>query len=65
MKILKRGIPPAEMIYRVKCRQCNSELEFARAEAQLTNDQRDGDYLTVICPVCGGAPTIDVNSYIK
>lgn len=52
MKVIKRGMPPAEKPYHVECRSCRSEIEFTRMEAKFTPDQRDGDFLTITCPVC-------------
>ena len=55
MKILKRGTRPAESIHTGTCCTCNTEVEFARSEGKITYDQRDGDFVTVKCPVCGSS----------
>lgn len=52
IKVIKRGIPPQEKKYNVVCRQCHSELEFVKSDAEYVYDQRDGDYLCLTCPVC-------------
>jgi hypothetical protein len=52
LKIIKRGTIPADRAYRVTCRNCETEFEFLRSEAELVPDQRDGDYLTSDCPMC-------------
>lgn len=52
MRVIKRGTPPSDRPYLVECRTCKSEIEFLRIEAKFTPDQRDGDYLTIKCPVC-------------
>ena len=57
MDILKRGIPPSERTYIADCRTCKSQIKFKRTEAKLTSDQRDGDYLNIVCPVCGAGIT--------
>lgn len=52
MKILQRGLMPGEKTYRTVCRSCMSHIEFEQREAEIVRDQRDGDYVTVKCPVC-------------
>jgi endogenous inhibitor of DNA gyrase (YacG/DUF329 family) len=52
MKILKRGKRPEDKVYRAECNNCGTEVEFKYTEAKHTFDQRDGDFLTVKCPVC-------------
>jgi hypothetical protein len=52
MRIIKEGIDPLEMIYRATCTYCKTEIEFARKEANVTYDQREGDWLSVQCPLC-------------
>ena len=53
MKILKKGNKPEDRVYRNTCSNCRSELEFFAHETQLVSDQRDGNYFTIKCPVCG------------
>jgi len=53
VEIIKKGTPPAEQEYTATCRNCESVLRFKRGEAKFTGDQRDGDFLTITCPVCG------------
>ena len=52
MKIIERGQHPKQKLYTVCCRQCQTKFEFERHEAEVTYDQRDGDFITVACPVC-------------
>jgi len=52
MIIIKRGTIPAERIYEATCRVCNTEVSFLQKEAKINYDQRDGNYLTIKCPVC-------------
>jgi RNase P subunit RPR2 len=53
MKILKEGKRPEDTVHRGTCNRCNTEFEFVRSEGTVTNDQRDGDFVSVDCPVCG------------
>lgn len=59
VKIIKRGLIPEERIHYVTCRHCRSELSFNEGEANRTSDQRDGDFFTIKCPVCGRSVTKD------
>lgn len=60
MKVITRGVLPSEQIHRITCSTCNSELEFTRAEGTITRDQRDGDFITVTCPVCDKKTSADL-----
>lgn len=53
MKILKEGKRPEATVHRGTCNWCDTEIEFARHEGTVTHDQREGDYVSVDCPVCG------------
>jgi len=53
MKIIKKGNIPDEKIYQAKCYNCKTEIEFVQKEGVVTRDQRDGDFITVQCPLCG------------
>lgn len=53
MKILKEGKRPEDAVHRGTCTRCTTEIEFARSEGVITHDQRDGDFVSVDCPVCG------------
>jgi len=52
MEIIKRGIKPSEKQYEATCRNCDTQIRFFAAEAVRKSDQRDGDYLSIACPVC-------------
>lgn len=54
MKILKEGKWPEDSVHSGTCNRCKTEIEFARSEGTVTHDQRDGDFVSVDCPVCGG-----------
>lgn len=55
IEVIKRGVLPEDQPYEATCRNCHSQIRFLRSDARLTFDQRDGDFLTVACPVCGKA----------
>ena len=45
---------------RTVCQKCFCEFSFARNEAELVHDNRDGDYYAIKCPGgCGRTVTID------
>lgn len=52
MRIIKKGKKPEEKKYRGTCGKCKTVVEFKRSEAKFIPDFRDGDFLTVTCPVC-------------
>lgn len=52
MKIISCCEVPNDRVYQATCNNCKSVLEFKRSEAMYTSDQRDGDFLRVVCPVC-------------
>lgn len=52
MEIIKRGTPPEEQLYTGTCQRCSTEVRFKRGEASVHSDQRDGEIVSVACPVC-------------
>ena len=52
IEVVELGTPPDQVEYETRCQKCQSKLKFKRSDAKYVNDQRDGDYLTVECPVC-------------
>lgn len=60
IKIIKRGSLPEAKIYRGECRNCGTIVEFPRGAARYSPDQRDGDMLFVVCPVCNHNITAEV-----
>lgn len=58
--IIKRGEVPANKIFRGFCMNCKTEVEFPRRAAKYNSDQRDGDFLSVDCPVCNNLITARV-----
>ncbi len=57
MRIIKEGIHPNEIVHQGTCTTCKTEVEFKRSEGEVVYDQRDGDYVKVACPICGGTIT--------
>jgi len=60
MKIIKQGIKPEDMIFNAKCNQCGTEIEFAKKEATVTYDQREGNFMSITCPCCNHTITKNV-----
>jgi DNA-directed RNA polymerase subunit RPC12/RpoP len=52
MRVIKAGAKPEDKLYQAACMHCKTEVEFARHEAKYNPDQRDGDFLSVNCPIC-------------
>lgn len=52
MKIIGRGSLPGEREWKALCGNCRTRFEFLEKEGQVHDDQRDGRYITVLCPVC-------------
>lgn len=52
MKILKRGKLPDDRVLRGKCSYCKTEIEFMQKEGNVIHSQKDGDCVTIDCPVC-------------
>ena len=60
MRVLRRGTPPEELVHYCECTRCKSVLQFLRGEAKYQDDQRDGDYLSISCPVCKHHNNVDL-----
>lgn len=58
MKLIKKGIIPAERIWRGTCRNYNSEFEAFEKELTITYDQRDGNFAIAKCGICGSNNTL-------
>jgi RNase P subunit RPR2 len=65
VEVLQRGQKPSERTYTATCRTCNSQLRFKASEAKVTFDQRDGDFVSVECPVCSETVNVNKDSYDK
>ena len=53
MQIIKRGVIPAERKWRGNCFHCSSIMEAKQSELTIQSNQRDGEWATTKCPVCG------------
>lgn len=61
MEIIKRGKLPSERTYTTSCGVCKTEFRCSEADAcGRYNDWRDGDYLTIKCPVCNNSRNYNV-----
>lgn len=54
IEVIRRGHLPENDQFEAECCKCKSQLRFLRSDARHTSDQRDGDFVTVTCPVCQG-----------
>lgn len=64
MRILSRGQRPEDTIHQGTCNTCGTRVEFTRAEGEITYDQRDGDFVRVNCPCCGGGISSPLDNMI-
>lgn len=51
MRIITKGTIPSEKWYIAKCNHCGTKFEFQQKEGTLTYDQRDGNFITIACPL--------------
>jgi RNase P subunit RPR2 len=63
MKIIKHGVKPSDRKREINCTKCESIIEVQRSEGTLTYDQRDGDFITFVCPVCGNKIHVAANLF--
>lgn len=61
MKIISRGDFPLRHVIRTSCRNCQSVFEFEPKEAERIEDNRDGDFYSIRCPVCDNIVTKSVH----
>lgn len=53
MKIISRGVPPADKVYRGQCHNCNTVAEAKASELTIhPATQRDSAWAITNCPVC-------------
>lgn len=57
VEIVRRGILPEEKVHEATCGNCYTVFRFKQGEAHVTGDQRDGDYMTIACPLCNKTVT--------
>lgn len=65
VKVTKPGALPEHDVFEGTCYRCKTEVEFERADAKFTSDQRDGDFLSVACPTCGGSIHVAASKPVK
>lgn len=58
IRVLKSGKTKNQKPYTVKCSNCRCEFSFERADVNITNDSRDGDYVTAPCPECNKGASV-------
>jgi hypothetical protein len=51
IKIIKKGTPLEEEIFRHECQYCHTIYDFSRNEAKYNEDYRES-WLTISCPIC-------------
>ncbi len=56
IRIIKPGTIPSDRQYHGRCIRCKAEIEFAEGDATVTDDQKDGTTVSLLCPThnCGG-----------
>ena len=52
IEIIEIGQKPGDKQYEVQCRACRTKFTFSRSDAKYTSDQRDGDFVSIKCPLC-------------
>lgn len=63
VQIISRGIAERNRTYEATCNRCSTKFSFERYEANYVCDPRDGDFLSIRCPLaaCGNAVTVQAN----
>lgn len=53
IRIIRRGVPPSEKIYKVTCARCDSLLAYKMEDIEVTDDYREHkSFQSLNCPVC-------------
>ena len=52
MRIIKKGKISEEKEYELQCKNCSTVFAFFRKEVDFHYDQRDGNFVSVSCPLC-------------
>ena len=60
MRIIKQGTIPEAILYVATCSNCGTVFEFTKGEAKFNSCQRDGDWLTIDCPLCKKSVAKDI-----
>lgn len=53
MRIIRKGKLPSNVVLQCTCRNCKTVFEFEAWEAEVVNDQREGDFFRITCPLQG------------
>ena len=54
IEVIKEGRRKEEVRIEFTCNHCHARLRAAMKDGQYTSDQRDGDYVRFVCPMCDG-----------
>ena len=52
VKIIKKGTPPKDVIWKGECNTCHTVAEANESELKVQHCQRDGSWGLAKCPVC-------------
>lgn len=63
MRIIKEGIKPEDIEIETTCNNYKSVLGVKISDGKTTYDQRDGNYVTIVCPVCQKSINIDLKKF--
>jgi hypothetical protein len=63
MKIISRGVPQKEKEAEWSCDDCRSRISSKQEEGKTTYDQRDGNFVTFICPVCSFKNHVNLSKF--
>jgi predicted RNA-binding Zn-ribbon protein involved in translation (DUF1610 family) len=63
MKIIKKGIPKDEIKSQWGCPKCGSIIESTASDGTVICDQRDGDYVVFVCPICECDVVVDLSRF--
>jgi hypothetical protein len=61
IKVMKSGRAKNLKPYPTKCNNCSCEFSFEKNDCKFSGDQRDGDFVTVICPECSEPVHVSFN----
>ena len=65
IKIIKQGIDPKDYTYAHKCYECDTIFTFQKTDFETVYDQRDGDFLRIVCPVCKDQCCVNLSNLKK
>jgi arylamine N-acetyltransferase len=53
VEIIRKGELPQEKWYEYTCQNCHTRFKFRQKEAKLHDDQREGSWWSINCPLSG------------